>query len=165
MRPWLAGLTIGVLDITSRNYSTQSGVDLELQTGTRMDGKPVIGLETPEQQLALLAPEDPKAELQAFEAGLAGAGHPADDEIGPLIDAWIHGDAATIGRISNREFAKYPRARAMLFDDRNRAWAARIAGLLGEGKTYFVTVGAAHLAGPAGVPNLLSKKGFSVSGP
>jgi hypothetical protein len=85
MRPWLAGLTIGVLDITSRNYSTQSGVDLELQTGTRMDGKPVIGLETPEQQLALLASEDPKAELQAFEAGLAGAGHPADDEIGPAI--------------------------------------------------------------------------------
>ncbi|MBV9692922.1 MAG: TraB/GumN family protein, partial [Alphaproteobacteria bacterium] len=31
--------------------------------------------------------------------------------------------------------------------------------------TYFVTVGAAHLVGPLGVPKLLRDKGFRVEGP
>lgn len=165
MRPWLAGLTIGVLDVSRQNYSAQSGVDLQLQASARKNGKPIIGLETPEQQLELLAPDDPKTELQTFEAGLAGADKPSASQVGPLIDAWIHGNAARIGTIMNRAFDKFPRARVTLVDNRNRAWAARIAELLEEPKTYFVTVGAAHLAGSTGVPNLLRRKGYSVSGP
>ena len=41
----------------------------------------------------------------------------------------------------------------------------KISALLDEPKTYFITVGAGHLAGPRGVPALLRAKGFKVDGP
>jgi uncharacterized protein YbaP (TraB family) len=37
--------------------------------------------------------------------------------------------------------------------------------MLGESRSFFVTVGAAHLAGPDGVPALLRADGYDVEGP
>ena len=42
---------------------------------------------------------------------------------------------------------------------------ARLTVILDQPKTYFITVGAAHLAGPDGVPALLRAKGFKIEGP
>jgi uncharacterized protein YbaP (TraB family) len=41
----------------------------------------------------------------------------------------------------------------------------QITVLLDQPKTYFITVGAGHLAGPHGVPALLRAQGFKVDGP
>jgi uncharacterized protein YbaP (TraB family) len=37
--------------------------------------------------------------------------------------------------------------------------------MLKEKHTYFITVGAFHLVGPGGVPNLLRAAGYQVDGP
>jgi uncharacterized protein YbaP (TraB family) len=163
MRPWLAALTIEIMGITKEHYSAASGVDQELQANA--NGKPVVGLETVEQQLSLLAPDDPKVELQAFEAGLKTSTEDTNDKIGPLLDAWMHGRVDRIASLTDKELAKFPEARKLLFDDRNHAWAEKIASYLEQPKIYFITVGAAHLAGPHGVPALLRARGFHVDGP
>jgi uncharacterized protein YbaP (TraB family) len=165
MRPWLAALTIDVADMQRHGYSAQSGIENQLEGGGSKDTRPVIGLETVEQQLALLAPADLKTELQSFEATLKTEGHASGEEVGPLLDAWIHGDVKRLDQLMGRDLAHFPKARKMLLDDRNKAWAVKIAGLLKTGKTYFITVGAAHLGGAKGVPNLLRAKGFRVDGP
>jgi uncharacterized protein YbaP (TraB family) len=41
----------------------------------------------------------------------------------------------------------------------------KISAMLNENHTYFITVGAGHLAGPKGVPAMLRAKGFKVEGP
>ena len=163
MRPWLAALTIDVADITKDHYSAASGVDVQLQA--HANGKPVVGLETVEQQLALLAPGDPKTEVEAFEADLKSAAETENDEIGPLIDAWMHGRVDRIASLTQKELADYPDAKKLLFDDRNKAWVGKIATYLDQSKVYFITVGAGHLAGPLGVPALLRKRGLNVEGP
>jgi len=165
MRPWLAALTIDVADMQKHNYSSSSGIEMQLEGSGSTDKRPVIGLETVEQQLALLAPTDPKLELQSFEASLKTEGRSSGEQVGPLLDAWIHGDVARLDRLMGRDLAHYPKARKLLLDDRNKAWAAKISDLLGTPKTYFITVGAAHLGGAHGVPNLLRAKGFKVEGP
>jgi uncharacterized protein YbaP (TraB family) len=162
MRPWLAALTIEIMGMTKEHYSAASGVDQQLQANA--NGKPVVGLETVEQQLSLLAPGDPKIELQAFEAGLKTSTETANDQLGPLLDAWMHGRVDRIASLTTKEFAKFPDARKLLFDDRNKAWVEKIATFLDQPKVYFITVGAGHLAGPQGVPALLRARGFHVEG-
>lgn len=162
MRPWLAALTIEIMGITKEHYSAASGVDQQLQANA--NGKPIVGLETVEQQLSLLAPENPKIELQAFEAGLKTSTE-SNDQVGPLLDAWMHGRVDRIASLTTKELAKFPDARKLLFGDRNKAWTGKIMRYLDRPKVYFITVGAGHLAGPGGVPTLLRAKGFRVDGP
>jgi uncharacterized protein YbaP (TraB family) len=56
-------------------------------------------------------------------------------------------------------------AKKALLDDRNRLWIPKIENMLTEKHTFLITVGAAHLVGPNGVPNLLRAAGYTVEGP
>ena len=53
----------------------------------------------------------------------------------------------------------------MLLDDRNQRWVPQIEAMLKEKHIFFITVGAGHLTGPKGVPALLRKAGYKVTGP
>ncbi|HWA90633.1 MAG TPA: TraB/GumN family protein [Rhizomicrobium sp.] len=162
MRPWLAALTLEMAEIRKDNY----GVGVEMEIVASGDKRPTIALETVDQQLAMLVPDDPKTELQEFEASLKSSALEKDaGQMGPMVDAWTHGDTKALDRLTGAELDKYPQARKHLLDDRNRAWTEKLARLLAERKTYFVVVGAAHLVGPRGVPALLRAKGFKVDGP
>lgn len=164
MRPWLAGLTIEMMSIVKQNYSSSNGVDMQIQANA--GGKPVMGLETIDQQMSLLAPADPKTELEAFEADLKTSGSATtSEEVGPLLDAWMHGRVDRLAALTKKDLAQYPNGQKLLFDDRNAAWVKQITALLDQPKTYFITVGAGHLAGPRGVPALLRAQGFRVDGP
>jgi len=164
MRPWLADVTIDVLDIQNQHYSPQAGIEAQLKKEIAARNKPVIGLETVDQQLALLAPDDPKVELQNFESDLENA-KDDNDKVGPLLDAWMQGDVRLLAHLTAADMKDYPQLRKVLIEDRNQAWVKKIAALLDDNKTYFIAVGAAHLVGPRGVPALLRKQGLKVDGP
>lgn len=166
LRPWLADLSFEFETMKKQHYATGAGVETSIREDDH-DKRPAIGLETIDEQVALLAPADPKIELQAFEASLKQSAGEAEskDEMGPLLDAWMHGNVDRLDRLINAVINRYPEARKLLLDDRNKAWADKLVALLSEHKTYFVTVGAAHLTGPRGVPNLLRAKGLRVDGP
>jgi uncharacterized protein YbaP (TraB family) len=164
MRPWLADVTIDVLDMQIQHYSPQAGIEEQLKKEVAARAKPVIGLETVDQQLALLVPDDPKIELQNFESDLEHAKED-NDKIGPLLDAWMQGDTRALARLTAADMKDYPQLRKVLIEDRNSAWVKKIAALLDDNKTYFIAVGAAHLVGPRGVPALLRKQGLKVDGP
>jgi uncharacterized protein YbaP (TraB family) len=163
MQPWLAALTLEISGIAKNNYAPSAGVDQQMQANPQ--GKPIIGLETVDQQMALLSSGDPRAQLQSFEAGLKTSAEAANGSIGPLLDAWMHGRVDRLAHLTTEELAKYPEAKKAMFDDRNRAWVKKIVTFLDQPKVYFITVGAGHLAGPDGVPALLRAEGYKVDGP
>jgi uncharacterized protein YbaP (TraB family) len=164
-RPWLVSLLMEVTQIMKEsNASPDSGVDLVLMREATADHKPMRYLETIEQQIALIVPNDSNVELQEFEASLKEA-HAEKDDYADFVAAWSGGDTARIDALMSGEFTQLPGARKALLDDRNRAWLGKIEGMLDEDGTFFVTVGVGHLVGPAGVPALLPAAGYAVEGP
>lgn len=163
-RPWLAALILTVTQMRQDNYDAEAGVDRAVMAIARTARKPMRYFETMDQQFALLAPDDDKLELSEFESDLHDF-HQQHAEIGPLVAAWSAGDPAAIDKLMNADLGNHPDAKKALLDDRNKRWALQIETMLLEKRTFFITVGAGHLAGSVGVPALLRKAGYRVDGP
>jgi uncharacterized protein YbaP (TraB family) len=163
-QPWLAAITLEVAMMMHQNYAPDAGVDREVAAYATAHGRQLRYLETIGQQMALMDPPDRTLAIKEFAVDLKSLGDgPA--EINAMVDAWSHGDQPAIDKIMNGDLAKEPGARKLLLDDRNKAWVGKIEAMLAEPHAIFITVGAAHLAGPGGVPALLRKAGYRVDGP
>jgi uncharacterized protein YbaP (TraB family) len=163
-RPWLAGLQM-VLGATAKlGFDPKNGADQTLMAEATKLGKPTRYLETMADQMAVLAPSDPGLELAEFQSSLKEM-KDVVGEVRPLVDAWSAGDQVKLDELVNGDMDDYPGARKALLDDRNARWVPQIEKWLTEKHTYFITVGAGHLTGPSGVPALLRKAGYKVSGP
>jgi hypothetical protein len=146
----------------SLHYSPDSGVDRQIYSFAKSENRKIESLETVSEQLSLLMPKDRKLETEEFDASLKDV-KTDHNEIGTLVDAWCDGRTDEVARLTNAGLAGTPGAMKLLITDRNARWADRIAGMLAQHQTYFVTVGAGHLAGPEGLPALLARRGFRVS--
>jgi hypothetical protein len=164
-RPWLATLVLDVFYMKQRRFSPESGVDRKVYAeAVAQGGKTFRAFETPEQQFRLLMPSSRKLEVAEFDSSLLEI---LQDQgsIGNLVDAWSDGDVKRLAALGRSDFKGHPDAEKALFDDRNRNWVGQIGKMLDEPHTFFITVGAGHLAGPKGVPALLRAKGYKVDGP
>lgn len=152
---WAAALSI------ARTASAQAQGDfgLEAELMRAAAGKPVVELEGARAQLGIfdgLAEADQRDLLNAVVAEI---------EAGPqrgLEQAWARGDMAAMEREARTGLLADPELRASLLTARNRAWADAVATLLGRGARPLVAVGAAHMAGPDGLPALLAARGFTI---
>lgn len=163
-RPWLAAIILEVGLMRQKHFLPQSGIDRAVMAEARAAKKPMRYFETVDQQFALMAPGNADLELSEFETDLKKLRTEADN-LGPLLAAWSRGDAQKIGQLMDADLAGHPDAKKALLGDRNKRWALQIETMLLEKRTFFVTVGAGHLAGPKGVPALLRKAGYRVQGP
>lgn len=80
-----------------------------------------------------------------------------------LARLWLAGDMKAIAAEGDEGMLQDPELKAALLTDRNREWADKIAALLATGKRPLIAVGAAHLAPPAGLPELLAAKGYKIA--
>jgi hypothetical protein len=84
-----------------------------------------------------------------------------------LLSAWAAGDSDGIHATILRETEGLPEPvakelRAAIYDRRNEAMATQVAAYLAGKDPVFVAVGAGHLTGESGIPELLKRRGFSV---
>ena len=93
-----------------------------------------------------------------------------------IIPLWVgEGDLTTPPYISQEATASLgkgetfympqpgiPELRQALFVGRNARWSDRIADAIAQGNRPFVAVGAAHMAGPDGLPAMLAARGYTV---
>jgi uncharacterized protein YbaP (TraB family) len=160
-RPWLATLAMITLKASPAG-TPPTGVDVSVMADANSRGKPLRYFETMEEQLALIVPDDPEAELKDFETFLQTFSH-QDADMASLMEAWSRGDDAALARLVMKDFDKNPQARKVLFDDRNARWVTALKSVLdSESGTVLVTVGAGHLLGEHGVPALLRAAGYKV---
>jgi uncharacterized protein YbaP (TraB family) len=166
MKPWMAGTTVTLLAAMAAGYGTEHGIDMWFVTRARQQGKPVIELETVDQQVDSLERLSPQQQrllvLQAVRLLGGGGVKPYLDD---MVDAWRGGDGERLYRLSAaglEDAAQGARLLQALVAQRNRAMAQRIAERMSKPGRGFVVVGAMHLAGPGSIPELLRAAGFSV---
>jgi uncharacterized protein len=159
-RPWLATMAMVAMKMSPGIQPT--GADVSIMADANARGKRLRYFETIEQQIALLVPDDPDAELKDFETFLKDFRR-QDADLKALVDAWSRGDEDKLTKLVMKDYANDPAARKILFDDRNAAWVKTLQGVLDtESGTTLVTVGAGHLLGAYGVPALLKRDGYKV---
>ena len=161
MRPWLAAIVIETALMQAAHYSPDSGVDRQVFALATADHKTIQTFETVNEQLALLMPKDRRLEIEEFNASLKELRRDMG-ELGPLVDAWCGGRVNEVAKLMNAALAGTPGAMKTLIEDRNVRWAERMVPMLAQHHTYFITVGAGHLAGARGLPALLAAKGYKV---
>ena len=161
MATWLAALSISETALATIGISSETGVETRLTSAARAAGKPVIGLETPEQQLRFFDNLPEADQVLMLEATLDEV-EGAQGEVDTLIALWRAGDVDAIARDFARDAKASPLLAKVLITDRNARWADWIAGVMNRPGKVFVAVGAGHLGGPQGLLELLKAKGLTV---
>ena len=163
MKPGLLATTLSALRLAEFGMQVEHGIDRHFLNRAQSD-KPVLELESPAEQVALLL-DFPDPDLLMAQTLLQLEDMEAI--IAPVYQAWLRGDSAALNRLLlAQERASHPEFEAIyrrFYDDRNHAMADRLAQLLaGEGH-YFVVVGAGHLVGEEGIIALLQRTGVTIS--
>lgn len=163
-RPWLAAIALEVAYLQQMHYVVADGVDQQVYAFAKAHSRSVHAFETPQEQLSLFMPKDPKLELAEFAVEVREL-QTQDETIGAMVDAWSEGNAKMVGELVNKDMENEPGAKKLLIDDRNRNWIKAFDQMLAGTGVTFVTVGTGHLVGSHGVPALLRARGYSVEGP
>jgi uncharacterized protein YbaP (TraB family) len=162
LEPWFAALALYAGALADSGYDPALGVDQQVADWARRDAKPVLGLETLDEQLLLFKRLEVGTQremlLKTLEELVA-----MEDDTARLIEQWRNGDLAALARRLETDFRGYEELRASLVTERNRAWLPAIEALLHGGGTTLVVVGALHLVGPEGLPALLEALGWRVT--
>ena len=154
---WAAALTIA--QAQAPQLDSSYGIDRAILGAA--GGKPVEELEGLEGQLRIFDALSQREQRDLLEAIVRDAADQRDDPA-DLAKAWRAGDMATIARETDRGMLADPQLRQALFVGRNARWTKRIIAAMANGKRPLVAVGAAHLAGPDGLPAMLEATGCRV---
>jgi hypothetical protein len=160
-QPWFAALALEQTALDKSGFEAGAGIDEQFAQRAQADGKPIIALETVDEQLGFFAHLSMEQQRQYLRATLKDLDTEASDAA-VMVAAWQRGDAAELERLMRKESADNPELFRMLTTDRNRRWLTRITGLLHDDQDYLVIVGALHLVGDNGLVALLRNQGFKV---
>jgi hypothetical protein len=164
VRPWFAAFMLrGAMTGHIPIYASE-GVDNKVYAMAVARGiRDFRHFETDDQQLhVMMGNASPANELAMLDAAMRDASVRPMTSFKNLLGAWEKGDPHAID-LANR--ATDPASNKTMLDDRNHNWIPQIAKMLAEKHTFFITVGAGHLVGVNGVPNLLRAQGYVVDGP
>ena len=161
MESWLAAVTLGDAALSELGVSSASGVEPALTARARGRAKPVIGLETVEQQLHFFDGL-PQADQTAMLMGAVDDVATARADMARLTALWQAGDVDAIAREFDTDMRATPLLRQRLLVDRNKRWADWMVGVLKAPGKHFVAVGTGHLGGPDGLLALLRAHGLAV---
>jgi uncharacterized protein YbaP (TraB family) len=160
-QPWFAAMAMQQAELTQQGFDAGSGVDAQFAERAASDHKPIIGLETVEQQLGIFA----HLSIDQQRRFLLYMLDDSDDTLqsaDAVVAAWRSGDVVRLERLLSESSAQYPELFRMLTTDRNRRWLPTVSGLLTGWQDYLVVVGALHLVGQDGLVNLLRQAGYRV---
>ena len=159
--PWLAAMTVELMMLYRIGFNPLLGIEMTMTTRATQDGKPIEGLETVDEQLSFLDSLPLEAQREMLLQTLA-EGAALSESIDELIDAWRHGDTTTLEEGLLSSIGEQSVLSDALVTNRNRRWAETITTWLDDDRDYLVIVGALHLVGDEGVPNLLADKGIGI---
>lgn len=158
LEPWSAALVLTQFALAKTGFDQELGIDMQITTRAKKDGKPIDGLETVIDQLSVFDDRSFPEQTRFLLDSTDDAGELSAD-LGKLIQAWRKGDLGALESEFLKERAKSPALYDALLGDRNRKWMPKIEALLADDRDYLVVVGALHYVGSDGILELLKKSG------
>ncbi len=161
MQPWFVAQQIEGLRMLRAGFNPLNGVDMQIAVRARKDGKPIIGLETMEDQLGIFAGLSMDEQREFLRATLEESD--SETELRGLTRAWREGDLKTLQAALRKGGEESPALFRKLTVDRNRRWIPQIEKMLrDQGNDYLVVTGALHMVGRDGLVEMLRRKGYKV---
>ena len=152
----------GLIYLKSQHLASQpEAVDMLFQKKARENNKLVIGLETVEQQSALLFDFLPLKRQAELLVESVKEKQKSTSIFKQLNEAYLNGDLQKMSEIDREDDDLTPEERKPLYENRNNAWIKQLPPLLSR-QTCFIAVGCLHLAGDTGLVNQLRKAGYTV---
>jgi len=170
LKPWFLAMTLSIPPcIQLAAIRGDLGVDAKLREDALAEGKPVVGLETADEQIAAIASID-RAGFGADQILEIIHQGPAmiDDTMATEIELYREERPAFITFLARKlpQFRTEAEASTilenLLIHDRNLRMRDRLLPLLMEGGS-FIAVGAMHLIGEDGLVELLRRAGYTVT--
>lgn len=162
-RPWFVTIQASVGLIVRLGFNPEAGVERVLEREGKAAGKQFAYLETAEEGLRALAdhPDDIQAAmLLAFAKDADRSKEMLDD----MLELWTTGDIDSLVELMNSSMVDTPELIEALLYQRNRNWMPKLLEMAEkDDHSYFVAVGAAHLAGEESVVDFLREKGYQVT--
>lgn len=167
MKPWMVANLLLVQEMARQGFPTEQGIELHFLSLAEKQKKIVQELETADYQLSLFdSMSDAEQEEYLVENLTELSNGTAMKKALDLIKAWQIADAraldAALQEMQKGENASDRFLQKVLLDQRNPAMAKQVETLLKTDKHSFVAVGALHLLGAQGVPDLLRQAGYKV---
>jgi len=141
---------------------TSEGVDAHFTKQAQKDEKPMLFLETFDEQLAFIESMGKGNEDEFVLYSIEDMKN-NEAEFVHLIEDWKTGKQELMLKQLNDFQLNYPDIYKTLLVERNNNWMSRLEDYLKTPEVEFVIVGAMHLMGSEGVLNLLKEKGYTVS--
>ena len=164
LKPWFLSVAIAITEAKRMGFATSEGLDQHFVDEAVKMHKPIDTLETVESQLDLMNSFSDELQDQLLLAALLDAEHKSE-LVDRLLQAWKSGNLDAMAETTIRYADEYPRLKpvfAKMFDQRNDGMTQKIEEFLQTSKTYFVAVGAGHLAGDRGILSQLRRKNYDV---
>jgi uncharacterized protein len=164
-QPWLIAVQLTAAQVRRSGFSEGYGVDRYFLTLAKhpLAPKPIIQLETFEQQMSLFGGLSPAQQALFLEQTLLELEF-AENMLGSIIEAWNAGDEIELETLITDAFLTdgseqlYER----IFVQRNQRMEIRLVQSLEEQETLFVVVGAGHIIGPDGLKQRFVDRGYIV---
>lgn len=161
-QPWFVTMMLSEVALGKSKLTSENGVDKHFITRANEKKLPIISLESVESQIASISSAPVEEQIESLEITL-GSMDIYEEELTQLIRVWRSGNIDVIAQL--RDLSEGSEQLAM--DERDVLMTDKIEGFLNkdDGETYFVVVGALHLAGENSIIDLLETRGYSVELP
>ena len=159
--PWYAAITVEQLALARIGFNPMYGIEMYMMSKASQDGKAILGFESIEEQLEFLDGLSLEAQRDLLMQTLTESAN-IKSVMDDLIRAWRSGDIEYMEENLLADVAHYPELYETIVAGRNRRWVDTIDKLLENNDDYLVIVGALHLVGEDGVPQLLERRGVKI---
>jgi uncharacterized protein YbaP (TraB family) len=159
--PWYAAINVEMMMLMRIGFNPMHGIEFHLAEFANRDNKEIFGLETTRQQFEILDGLSLASQRDLLIQTLSDSAE-LTEAMDEMVDAWRYGDIEFLEKSLLADMQEIDELHQTIVVNRNRNWVVKIQELLRGKDDYLVVVGALHLVGEEGVPNMLSRRGFEV---
>jgi len=161
MKPWAVCTTLGTTKLKQSGFSEKDGIDYQVLLAAKEMQKTHKGLEAINDQIDILDRMSPAEQEKMLQEGLKELDSGVV-QMAAMVQAWKSGDVSVFEKKALPSLQKNPETYRRLIVERNQNWVRPVEECLQKNEDCFIVVGATHLVGADGLPELLRKKGYTV---